>query len=183
MWRPGKLRFLIGVKNPLPIGRSRPLENTAPCRAAPIARFATPVGLRPPFVTHPATLSLILIDALFSSSLSRSSYRLKRYRSNGTNSTIRGGYWPNVIVLDEPAREKASLRPDYEQHLATLLLNKPKRGREDTRPNMTEIAVWYFRMEDVEPLVSVVDNAEQKLTALTDEFTRRFGLTPNEIDE
>src|SRR5215813_1085047 len=28
-----------------------------PCRAAPVARFATPVGLSPPFVTHPATLS------------------------------------------------------------------------------------------------------------------------------
>src|SRR6476646_2985568 len=56
MWRPGKLRFLIGVKNPLPIGRPRSPENTAPCGAAPIARFATPVGLRPPFVAHPATL-------------------------------------------------------------------------------------------------------------------------------
>jgi hypothetical protein len=26
MWRPGKLRFLIGVKNPLPIDRPRPPE-------------------------------------------------------------------------------------------------------------------------------------------------------------
>src|SRR5438270_13365879 len=56
MWRPGKLRFLIGVKNPLPIDRPRPPENTAPCGAPPVARFATPVGLRPPFVAHPATL-------------------------------------------------------------------------------------------------------------------------------
>jgi len=57
MWRPGKLKFLIGVKNPLPIGRPRPSENTAPYGAAPFARFATLVGLRPPFVTDPATLS------------------------------------------------------------------------------------------------------------------------------
>src|ERR1700680_1084496 len=56
MWRPGKLRFLIGVKNPLPIDRPRPPEKTGPCGAPPVARFATPVGLRPPFVTHPATL-------------------------------------------------------------------------------------------------------------------------------
>src|SRR5207237_5723939 len=56
MWRPGKLRFLIGVKNPLAIDRPRPPENTAPCGAPPVARFATPVGLRPPFVAHPATL-------------------------------------------------------------------------------------------------------------------------------
>jgi hypothetical protein len=57
IWRPGKLRFLIGVKNPLAIDRPRPPENTAPCGAPPVARFATPVGLRPPFVAHPATLS------------------------------------------------------------------------------------------------------------------------------
>ena len=56
MWRPGKLRFLIGVKNPLAIDRPRPPENTAPCGAPPVARFATPVGLRPPFVAHPAKL-------------------------------------------------------------------------------------------------------------------------------
>src|SRR6476646_375621 len=56
MWRPGKLRFLIGVKNPLPIDRPRSPENTAPCGDPPVASFATPVGLRPPFVTHPATL-------------------------------------------------------------------------------------------------------------------------------
>jgi hypothetical protein len=57
MWRPGKLRFLIGVKNPLPIGRPRPPANAPLCGAAPFARLATPVGLRPPFVTHPPTLS------------------------------------------------------------------------------------------------------------------------------
>src|SRR5215831_18935993 len=56
MWRPGKLRFLIGVKNPLAIGRPRPPENTAPCGVPLVARFATPVGLRPPFVAHPVTL-------------------------------------------------------------------------------------------------------------------------------
>jgi hypothetical protein len=55
--RPGKLRFLIGVKNLLPIGRPRPPDNTAPCGAAPFARFATSVGLHPPSVTHPATFS------------------------------------------------------------------------------------------------------------------------------
>ena len=71
MWRPGKLRFLIGVKNPLLSGRPRPPENTAPCGAAPVARFATSVGLPPPFVGIRRQF-LILIDARFSSRLSRS---------------------------------------------------------------------------------------------------------------
>src|SRR6266481_2116064 len=69
-WRPGKLRFLNRREEPAsyPADRdrqkTRPLagprrspENTAPCGAAPVARFATSVGLRPPFVAHPATVS------------------------------------------------------------------------------------------------------------------------------
>src|SRR5947209_1406437 len=57
MWRPGKLRFLISVKNPLPIRPAAAARKRCPCGAPPVARFAPPVGLRPPFVTHPATLS------------------------------------------------------------------------------------------------------------------------------
>jgi hypothetical protein len=57
MWRLGKLRFLIGVKNPLPIRPTAIARNTAPRGAAPIAGCATSVRQRPPFVTHPATLS------------------------------------------------------------------------------------------------------------------------------
>src|SRR5215831_13086662 len=53
---PGQAAVPHRVKNPLAIGRPRPPENTAPCGAPPVARFATPVGLRPPFVAHPATL-------------------------------------------------------------------------------------------------------------------------------
>ena len=43
-WRPGKLRFLIGVKNPLPIDLPRPPENTAPCGTPPVAKFALRLG-------------------------------------------------------------------------------------------------------------------------------------------
>jgi len=57
MWRPGKLWFLIGVKNRFLSGRPRPPANAPLCGAAPFARFATSVGLRPPFIPHPATLS------------------------------------------------------------------------------------------------------------------------------
>ena len=53
----GQGRFLIGVKNPLPIRPAATASQRAPCGAAPFAGFATSVGLRPPSVTHPATLS------------------------------------------------------------------------------------------------------------------------------
>ncbi|HEX3520890.1 MAG TPA: winged helix-turn-helix domain-containing protein, partial [Stellaceae bacterium] len=57
MWRPGKLRFLIGGKNPLPIRPAVTTRKHGPLQGRAVARFATSVGLRPPFVTHPATLS------------------------------------------------------------------------------------------------------------------------------
>jgi hypothetical protein len=41
IWRPGKLRFLIGVNNPLPIPPPRPPANAPLCRAAPFAGLAT----------------------------------------------------------------------------------------------------------------------------------------------
>jgi hypothetical protein len=57
MWRPGKGRFLIGVKNPLPIRPAAIASQRAPSGDTLIAGFATPVGLRPPAITNPATLS------------------------------------------------------------------------------------------------------------------------------
>src|SRR5690349_25153391 len=92
MWRPGKLRFLIGVKNPLPIDRPRPPENTAPCGAPPVARFATPVGLRPPFVAHLATLphpdrrALLILFC-------RSASRRRKHRKGGPGAIpVRSGH-------------------------------------------------------------------------------------------
>jgi hypothetical protein len=57
MWRPGKGRFLIGVKNPLPIRPAATASQRAPFKATSITGFATSVGLRPPAVSNPATLS------------------------------------------------------------------------------------------------------------------------------
>ena len=71
MWRPGKLRFLISVKNPLPIDRPRPPENTAPCGTPPVARFALRSGYALPS-SRIRRYFLTLIDVLFSSCSPRS---------------------------------------------------------------------------------------------------------------
>jgi hypothetical protein len=57
MWRPGKLRFLIGVENPLPIRPTAAARNTAPCGAAPVARFANFSRTTPSFRLDPAMFS------------------------------------------------------------------------------------------------------------------------------
>jgi len=56
MWRPGKA-VPHGMKNLLPIRPAATASQRAPFGAAPFAGFATSLGLRPPAVTHPATLS------------------------------------------------------------------------------------------------------------------------------
>jgi hypothetical protein len=71
MWRPGKLKFLIGVKNPLPIDRPRPPENRplAGPRRSLDSRLQSGYAL---LSSHIRRHFLILIDARFSSPLSRS---------------------------------------------------------------------------------------------------------------
>src|SRR5438270_11778144 len=71
MWRPGKLQFLIGVKNPLSIGPPRSPENAALAgpRPAPDSRLRSGYALPSSRIRRHF---LILIDALFSSCLPRS---------------------------------------------------------------------------------------------------------------
>jgi hypothetical protein len=108
----------------------------------------------------------------------RQGYRQKRYRSNGTNSTIGGTHWRTVIALSDDDPRKASLAPEYPAHLEPLLL---KGGKEEQNPNLTEVAVWYFRGQDIEPVVGNATTAERKLQALTQELRTRVGLTNDEV--
>lgn len=108
----------------------------------------------------------------------RQGYRQKRYRSNGTNSTIGGTHWRSVIALSDDDPRKASLAPEYLERLEPLLL---KAGKDEGKPNLTEVAVWYFRGQDIEPLVGAGRTANERLTALTSQFRTRVGLTNDEI--
>lgn len=108
----------------------------------------------------------------------RQGYRQKRYRSNGTNSTIGGTHWRTVIMLSNDDPRKASLAPEYLEHLQPLLF---KGGKEENKPNLTEVAVWYFRGQDIEPVIGEAATAEQKFQALTQELRTRVGLTNEEI--
>jgi hypothetical protein len=59
MWRPGKMRFLIGAKNPLPIRTAATARQCAPSRRADRHRIRDP--------SHEPGGILILIVALSSS--------------------------------------------------------------------------------------------------------------------
>jgi len=59
MWRPDKMRFLIAMKNPLPIRTAATARQRAPSRRADRCRIRKP--------SHEPGSILILIDALLSS--------------------------------------------------------------------------------------------------------------------
>src|SRR5437868_13306530 len=72
MWRPGKLWFLIGVKNPLPIRPAAPASQRAPfaaLRRSPDSRLQSGYALLSSRIRRHF---LILIDVLFSSYSPRS---------------------------------------------------------------------------------------------------------------
>jgi hypothetical protein len=71
MWRPGKLRFLIGVKNPLPIRPTATARKHGPLRA-PADRQIRDFSRATPSFRHASGDFLILIDVLFSSYSPRS---------------------------------------------------------------------------------------------------------------
>jgi energy-coupling factor transporter ATP-binding protein EcfA2 len=104
-------------------------------------------------------------------------YRTRKYRSNGTNSTIGGTHWRTVITLTNEDPRKANLAPDYVEHLEPLLLKGGKGGK----PNLTEIAVWHFRQQDVAPVFGAAATTKARLEALTKEFRKRVELTDQEI--
>lgn len=105
-------------------------------------------------------------------------YRTRKYRSNGTNSTIGGTHWRSVIALSDEDPRKASLAPEYLEHLEPLLL---KAGKADNKPNLTEVAVWYFRGQDTEPLVGGAAAVGDRLEALTRQLRTLVGLTDAEV--
>jgi GTPase subunit of restriction endonuclease len=108
----------------------------------------------------------------------KSGFRPKRYRSNGTNSTIAGAPWQGVIALTNTKPRKASLRAGYEAELARLILASDEKK---PLPSLTDIAVWYWRGQDVAGIVAGSTTDEARLEKLRSEFVSRVHLLPTEI--
>lgn len=116
----------------------------------------------------------------FATDEARAGYRSAKYKSNGTNTTIGGDQWQrHVIQFDGSKPRKMSLKPGYEAHLADLLLTGNER---EPLPNLTEAAIWYFRGQDLEPIMGAETRTKERLLRITDEFVQRIGLTSGEID-
>jgi hypothetical protein len=71
MWRPGKMRFLIGMKNPLPIRPVATARQHGPLRGRAGRQIRDLSRATPSFRHASSDTPLILIDAFFSSCLPR----------------------------------------------------------------------------------------------------------------
>lgn len=110
---------------------------------------------------------------------SKIGYRPARYRSNGTNSTIAGTPWRNVIRLSDDKPRRARLAPGHEAALPNLALASDERK---PLPNLTEAAVWFWRGKDLDQYIGNDATDAERLQLLSESFTTLIGLTPGEID-
>lgn len=110
----------------------------------------------------------------------KNGFRKARYASNGTNSTIGGNKWQDILSLSADEPRKASLKPGYEGRLARFILVADKRK---PLPHIRDCAVWYWRGQDLDSIVSNVANDDDRFNLLTSKFVDQVGLTQAEIDQ
>jgi hypothetical protein len=108
----------------------------------------------------------------------RQGFRNARYSSNGTNTTISGNPWREVISLSTDKPRRARFQPDYEDHIENLLLS---RSAHEPLPSLDDVAIWYHRRADVEGVINGAVGARRRLQRLRANFVAQIGLIPDEI--
>ncbi|TBA91089.1 McrB family protein [Rhizobium ruizarguesonis] len=117
----------------------------------------------------------------FAAGEAKAGYRLAKYKSNGTNTTIAGDQWKRAVIrLEGSSPRQAGFQKDYEKHLSDLLILKSKKM---PLPNLAETALWYFRGRDVSEIVAGAVKTKERIEKLENEFIDLFGLTKAEIDQ
>ncbi len=118
---------------------------------------------------------------IFTTMSSDGPFRLGKWISNGTNSTIARPLWGNVFVLSTDSPRRTRLAPDHEKHVANLLLKEARRST--PKPNLAEIAVWNYRHVDIEPILGAETDSARRGKLLEARFIADYGLSDDEIAE
>lgn len=108
----------------------------------------------------------------------KSGFRKARYASNGTNTTIGGNKWQEILSLSADEPRKATFKVGYEQKLARFILVTDKRR---PLPHLRDCAVWYWRGQDLTAILGNAANDDDRFTQLTAKFVEQIGLTDAEI--
>jgi hypothetical protein len=88
-----------------------------------------------------------------------------RYRSNGPGDTLRNRAWEKVVETKQAEDSLAAkLTPTY---LAGLQKQTLMQDKKRLMPRLDDAAVWYFRRQDIEPLIGVTPRNGQNRTLRT----------------
>lgn len=101
-------------------------------------------------------------------------FRSAKYPSNGTSVTV--PRWSKVINIHGTNPRVVSLKPDYLQHLGSLLLKNA-----GALPNILDSAFWLLRASDLESFVPMVTSEADIYTRLIQAHNERLGLDASEI--
>src|SRR5690242_8046722 len=113
MWRPGKLRFLIGVKNPLPIDRPATARKHGPLRG-PAGRQIRNSGRATPSLRHASADGFTIASALCGAATSLGELEVARDRADQwSDGHCQGGAFPAVPQSDAV---RACLSARWHQH-------------------------------------------------------------------
>ena len=107
----------------------------------------------------------------------RQGYRQKRYRSNGTNTTIGGTHWRPVIALSADDPRKASLAQDY-LHMSNPCSSRPVKPKTNPTWGRGSLVLSGARHR---AHFRNAQTAAQRFEAITHEFRNRLGLTGDEV--
>lgn len=114
----------------------------------------------------------------FATSEAKRGYRSAKFKSNGTNTTIAGNPWQNVIELSQDDPRQASLKEGYPEHLEKLLLTSNIR---QDKPHIDDVATWYFRSKPIVKSALDASQAEHYRATKRKQFVDELGLTEEEV--
>lgn len=104
--------------------------------------------------------------------------RSKKYKSNGTNTTIGNPPWRVIFDMDDSERpRKSSLAKNYLSSLADFFLTKANAPL----PKLADVAIWYHRGQDITDIIGNEDNAADRLKLLSQRFAKDAKLTNDEV--
>lgn len=103
-------------------------------------------------------------------------YVSARWTTNGPADALSGPKWSSVVQIQGTRPRRGSFKPDYQAHLAELLL---KAGHQ--LPSLSDAAIWYHRATDLETEFGHVDSTEKLMKGLVKSFTQQLGMNADEV--
>ena len=122
---------------------------------------------------------LPLINVFGTGRQNRNGFLGPRYYSNGTSDAIDGNLWRKIVHIERVNVREARYLSPTPSEIKSLCLT----GANSQLPNLLDVALWFFRRTDVEPLISQ-SQSKKKLGVeiLVAAFIEELALSKDEAE-